>query len=100
MLAGAQSGDDLRRMQRHRRDEEQGVETRMREQIRVVLEQTCHAQRVARPLELLAERTARGDEFGAGHAEGQVLGVAAPHAAHPDDTDVYRSNIAHWLGSL
>ena len=65
-----------------------------REQLRVVARSTrCDAERVARPVELLADRAAGGDELGAGHALREVLGVAAAHAAEADDADA-RSAIA------
>jgi len=95
VLACAQRVDDLLRVQRRRRDDEDGVDLGTREHHRVVGVELGHAELALRPFELFGDGSAHGDELALGDLVGNVLGVAAAHAADARDADS-QSGIGHW----
>ena len=87
MLAGAQGGDDLVRMQRGGRDEEDGVQARMGQQGVVVGIAGGDAELAGGPVQFGRHGAAGGDDFGIRHALRQVDGVALAQPAQADDAD-------------
>ena len=87
MLAGAQGGDDLVRMQRGGRDEKHGVQARMGQQGVVVRIAGGDAECAGRPVQFGWHGAAGGDHLRIGHALRQVDGVALAQPAQADDAD-------------
>ncbi|ABA49379.1 hypothetical protein BURPS1710b_1837 [Burkholderia pseudomallei 1710b] len=91
VLARAQRGDDLVRVQRRRRDEPERVELGIgRERVEILVD-ARHGERLARPRALVGKRAARGREPRARDAPREVLRVAPAEPAEPRDADAHRS---------
>ena len=100
VLARLQALDDLRGMQRRRRDQEHRIDFRVGQHRRVVGVAARDAELLLRPGELFGDGAAGGDQLGARHALREILGVAAAQATQARDADAQAaSGIGRWTHS-
>ena len=87
MLARQQAVDDLLRMKRRGRDQENRLHVGLRKHRMVIAMQIRNAKRIARPRQLLVDGAARGDEIDVRNALREIFRVAAPEPPQADDAD-------------
>ena len=95
VLAGLQALDDLVGVQGRRRHQEHRVESRMREQVRVVPVQIFDVEFFPGPFELGGNRAAGRHELGAESAMCKIQRMALSHT--PDAGNTYTKRSVHFI---
>src|SRR6185295_18725500 len=98
MLAGLEALNDLVRMQRGRRRQENRVQFRVCKQVLVIAVEVLDPELIPRPLEFAGDRTASRDEFGTQCSMREIQCMALPHAS--DTSYAYAKRCIHPRTSL
>src|SRR6185503_2666049 len=100
VLARLQALDDLRGMQRRRRDQEYRFDFRVGQHRRVFGVAARDAELLLRPGELFGDGAAGGDQVRARRALREILGVAAAQATQARDADAQAApGVGRWTHS-